>query len=984
MNCLQSFLMIVSLVPATFCLRADDDQPHLNEALSITVSPGQTKVYSGVLSGTTSITKWGKGTLVLSNAANDFTGGILIREGYVKATAQGALGTGTLDFRSGTVQGLIIDVTDEATFSNPIVYAGKDSAWNSPSVQIYGGPVTLTGAITSDFDFFINHGTKSAGKTDKTVTLLGDVTLAEGKMLGIGAGAPFSLNCKLDVPILHLSPEGHWQQGKVQFWKNTSSIGKIFTRAAQIEQKGAGALGGAELCLVQNWPLAESFGLINLNGKNATLSAIGYDPAMDSGSWPRNNNDKGSLLVTWSDASVVTISGKDENATCWHKLDGAISLVLDASGYPDFVQTFEDRRHTMTGALEAKNGTMRLATTVTFASVPTVTVGAGGTLALDNTSAGALAGCTSLKVDGTMTISAATPLPFTDGQVALELGNDARLTLPKDMVVYVKSLSVGGIQKAGGRFTSANTPQILGDGVVILKGSEAQAASWTGGGANTAISQAGNWGGTLPNVFDGTLAAFFAESGDTAGIDCPAWFASLTLKAAEAGSGFSFTKASADAHLTVDGAVAVQKDDADLATANVYSFGVPLELMSSQQWTLPANDTLVVTEGLSMKGGLTLNKDGAGTLVLSGTNRVAGAMTVSDGTLRVTGTLGPAADKADVLSVNSRNAGAKDTWPNTVLELANATIDKDLTFRPNDDIRWLRQDVGSTNVLNGYVYVWNSASIWGETDGEIVFNGGLEIFGKGYLKGPGTVLLQGAACKFVEQLHIGYYTGATHAIVDADVTTPFVSVSDQSATLEFRKNRAIQGDATRLELRAGTIDFGTTTQRFATVEGTGVPHFNLKGDASSVLELVLSADLTLNSNLAGGLGVSKLGSATLTLSGRDFASSGDLSVSEGALAIAEDATWLNGANVTVSGTGVFRPMKSRRLSRDCQLTVTDDGVLSIPAGVTLSVKTATIDGVELDGGSYSYATAPEALRRHFDPQAAGTLSVRGGMVLIIR
>ena len=216
------------------------------------------------------------------------------------------------------------------------------------------------------------------------------------------------------------------------------------------------------------------------------------------------------------------------------------------------------------------------------------------------------------------------------------------------------------------------------------------------------------------------------------------------------------------------------------------------------------------------------------------------------------------------------------------------------------------------------------------------------------------------------------------------MTTPFVSVSDPNATLEFRKNRAIQGDATRLELKAGTIDFGTTTQRFATVEGTGVPYFNLTGADSSALELVLSADLTLNSNLTGGLGVSKLGSATLTLSGRDFASSGDLSVFEGALAIAEDATWLNGTNVTVSGTGVFKPMKSRRLSRDCQLTVTEDGVLSIPAGVTLSVKSATFDGVELDGGSYSYATAPETLRKHFDPQAGGVLSVRGGMVLILR
>ena len=49
---------------------ADDSASHADEALSIEVATGQTVTYSGVLSGTTSITKTGAGTLILSNSSN--------------------------------------------------------------------------------------------------------------------------------------------------------------------------------------------------------------------------------------------------------------------------------------------------------------------------------------------------------------------------------------------------------------------------------------------------------------------------------------------------------------------------------------------------------------------------------------------------------------------------------------------------------------------------------------------------------------------------------------------------------------------------------------------------------------------------------------------------------------------------------------------------------------------------------------------------
>ena len=85
---------LVMLAAGLLCAigNADDSAEHPNEALTIDVPSGTTEVYSGLISGTSSITKDGAGTLVLSNPDNSFTGGINLQRGYVKATAAGALG----------------------------------------------------------------------------------------------------------------------------------------------------------------------------------------------------------------------------------------------------------------------------------------------------------------------------------------------------------------------------------------------------------------------------------------------------------------------------------------------------------------------------------------------------------------------------------------------------------------------------------------------------------------------------------------------------------------------------------------------------------------------------------------------------------------------------------------------------------------------------------------------------------------------------
>ena len=128
---------------------ADDSASHADEALAIEVATGQTVTYSGVLSGTTSITKTGAGTLILSNSSNTFTGGITISGGIVKATAAGALGAdaNAISIAGSTSQANQLEFAAAgATFSNPITITSAGNS-SKPTLR-FSANTTVNGTIT--------------------------------------------------------------------------------------------------------------------------------------------------------------------------------------------------------------------------------------------------------------------------------------------------------------------------------------------------------------------------------------------------------------------------------------------------------------------------------------------------------------------------------------------------------------------------------------------------------------------------------------------------------------------------------------------------------------------------------------------------------------------------------------------------------------------------------------------------------------------
>ena len=122
------------------------------------------------------------------------------------------------------------------------------------------------------------------------------------------------------------------------------------------------------------------------------------------------------------------------------------------------------------------------------------------------------------------------------------------------------------------------------------------------------------------------------------------------------------------------------------------------------------------------------------------------------------------------------------------------------------------------------------------------------------------------------------------------------------------------------------------------------------------------AKYTIRGKVEGGVGFHLCGAGTLTLTNRAFTSCGDLVVSKGVMEFAHNATWLNGTNVTVTGSGTLKINKGARFDGKKAILHLgangDSWAIDIPAGQTQMFDCAYDDaGNLLPGGIYGNAAS---------------------------
>ena len=678
-----------------------------------------------------------------------------------------------------------------------------------------------------------------------------------------------------------------------------------------------------------------------------------------------------------------------------------------------------------------------------LSGVSQIAVAAGA--ALNVTTAGQVVfpDAQAVAVEGALSVGADADFPFAGGS-ALTLGASATFAINNETVPRFASVSVVAgdetvtLETGVYAYPDARVPQLTAGSFAVT----ASSATWTGeGGADTAITAAANWDETYFDVENGGMSATFATGGDTATVSSPVKFNDVTLAAAEGKTGFSFVKGAAEASFAMTGD-ALTITDAD-ATARTYSFGLPFLLAGSETLaaTVPESKTLSFLDGFRAESG-SFSFTGGGTVVMEGSNVVAGAMVVPGASFfRVSGVLeapggvdqGAAANAGPyTLTVDGGGNTYMDRTPG--LTLANASISKPICIKGNGSYsakHLFRTAANTTNVISGHILSYPGAGkqyVRLHANSELTCRGGLktskgpfDVHGEASSRLVFTEKPVTATVEYVFNANGRYYGfGVASGHVVFDVTGNAIDYllpgnnddTRYSPLLEFMRSDMFSGYATTLaagmarddmsilamhaKATSQTVEFHSTTQRFARVVSGKTATFT--GDAGSLLEVygAQEADTTgyihipsdvlyVAAKFAGGLSLKMSGAGTLVMTNATSSTTGGVEVVSGTVRFASDAAWPNASRVDVGGTGRLEIAAGsvRTFGHKAALSLSGSGVLAIPDGHAMRVGSLSVDGEPVTPGAYTYATAPAALKAHL-AETTGAIVIRAGMVILLR
>jgi len=245
----------------------------LNDDLAVS---GSDYTLSGVISGTSALSKTGAGELNLT-ADNTYTGTTNITSGTVRVGDGGT--TGTLG--SGAVTGsgngkLVIDRSDTYTFGETI---------NVPQLEIASGTLSVSNNITANSEFTMASGTKLDVTSDLTLDLRdtgsSNINVASDSDIEVAAGSTLTIEVSEGLPAFTTETVYH------DFNNNTGPIGN--------DDSGNG--------LDSTTPLgtAPTFDTVNLIAGNSSAAFNGSQGlAFVNGNDPISNNSESVLSVaTW-------------------------------------------------------------------------------------------------------------------------------------------------------------------------------------------------------------------------------------------------------------------------------------------------------------------------------------------------------------------------------------------------------------------------------------------------------------------------------------------------------------------------------------------------------------------------------------------------------------------------------------------------------------------------------------------------------------
>ncbi len=892
---------------------------------SVIFNQGTTGAFSGDISGTGSITKQGAGTLILSGS-NSYSGGTTISAGALQGDTTSLTGNIT------NSSSLVFDQESLGTFSGDIsgtgsvtkqgagtlILSGSNSYSGGTTISVgalQGNTTSLTGDITNNSSLVFNQ--ISTGTFLGDISGTGSVTKRGTGVLILSGTNTYSGGTNINAGTLRIANDSLLGSGEggVTFGGGNLNTTDTFSTARNIALSGNGAFEvDASTSLTCSGDIGGSGSLTKLGSGNLILtgsnSYTGGNIVSagilqgDAGSISGNIANAGSIV--FNQESLGTFSGDISGIGSVTK-QGAGTLILSGSnsysaGTTISAGTLQGDTTSLTGDItDNASLVFTQSSTGTFlgdiSGTGSVTKQGAGTLILSGSnsysagttiSAGALQGNTASLVGNITNNSSLIFDQGTTGTFSGDISGTGSVTKQGTGVLILSGTNTysGGTNINAGVLRIAND-NLLGDigGGVTFGGGTLHTTATLSTGRSIALSGNGTFevntstsltcsgaisgSGLLTKLGSGNLILTGSNSytggnvvsagvlqGDTN---------SILGDIANAGSVVFDQGSSGTFSGDISGTGSVTKQGAGtliLSGSNSYSAGTTISAGALQGnansivGNITNNSSLIFDQGTTgtfsgnISGTGSVTKQGVGTLTFSGSNSYSGGTTISGGALQ--GNTGTIAGNITNNSSLIFDQGSNGTFSGDISGTGSVTKQGAGTLILSGSNSYSGGTTISGGALQG-----NTGTIAGNitNNSSLIFDQGTTGTFSGDISGTGSVTKQGAG-----RLILGgssSYTGGT---------------SLNAGILQVFSGSALGNSIGEIDFAGGSLN---TTGTFT------LPH-NVSLSSEGIFEVDTSTTLTCSGVISGNGSLTKLGNGSLVLTGSNTYLGG-ASVSQGVL-----------------------------------------------------------------------------------------------------
>ena len=414
-------------------------------------------------------------TLTLSNSMNDFTGGVIISNGVLEATASRAFGTGPI-IEAGSAENRMVKLNAKGgVFPNALIVRDRGNASAAypaihvvKSVSSWSGDISLDQGVADVASAYLRLKVGlSASDNELSATFEGSCDAGLGRIEYRGWGQYYMKGRVKAANAYHGGDGASSETGCVTYYNPENEIGYVGLCAFDIGCANANVLrnAGLEFRWAESW-YANGHGFVKLNGYDQAFKYI------TSKYEPKKVGAEDYALGFETPASkpcAITVNGHDGktvSGSACVRTGGPISLIVEkAPPFEDgwtLCQAIRRRKCSLTD-IAVRSGVLEVNGGATFPSLTSIEV-SGGRFGMVGENNAFSAVRTISHTGGDLFCESDGPVtPINSPNARYFLSSGATITFAAGVTNVVGSLYVNGVLQPAGVYTKAQLPTIMAE-----------------------------------------------------------------------------------------------------------------------------------------------------------------------------------------------------------------------------------------------------------------------------------------------------------------------------------------------------------------------------------------------------------------------------------------------------------------------------------------------------------------------------------------